>query len=106
MTTYDKEQHLEILGATNSDLVLQTDAVKCKVCGLGDVKPVKSEKESASFMIYTRDGTLIGTHIESRCNNRTLPCRAGHYHGYVTMGESGNPDKPKCYAEFALKNKS
>ena len=105
MTTYDEELHLEILGATNSDLVLQTDAVKCKVCGLGDVKPVKSEKESDSFMIYTRDGTLIGTHIESRCNNRTLPCRAGHYHGYVTMGEIGNPDKPKCYAEFALKNK-
>ena len=56
-------------------------------------------------MIYTRDGTLLGQHVESRCNNRLKPCRAGHYYGYVSLGEKANPSKPKCYDKFALKNK-
>jgi hypothetical protein len=97
MTGNDEDYDLEILGADSSDIVLETDATKCKVCKIGDVKLVKNEKEAEKFMIYTRDGTLIGCHKEYRCDNRTLSCRAGHYYGYVSLGES--------YEWFALKKK-
>ena len=32
-----------------------------------------------------------------RCNNRSLPCRAGHFYGFVKKGET------KCYEKDALK---
>lgn len=104
MADKDKDCDLERLGASRSDIVLETDATKCKVCKIGDVKFVKNEK-AETFMIYTRDGTLIGSHQEYRCNNRTLPCRAGHYYGYVSLGENGNVDRPRCYENLALKKK-
>ena len=101
----NEEVDMEALGAEPSGIVLETDVVKCKVCGVGKVTPVKNDKASDKFMLYTRDGTLVATHIESRCNNRSLPCRAGHYYGYVSLGEKGNMDRPKCYEKYALKKK-
>ena len=100
-----EELILEILGAETSGIILETDAVKCKVCKLGNVIPVKNDKAADKFMIYTRDGTQTATHIESRCNNRSTPCRAGHFYGYVSLGEKGNIERPKCYEKFALKTK-
>lgn len=101
----DKDFELEALGGESHGIVLETDVSKCKVCGVGDVVAVKNEKLPDKFMIYTRDGTVIASHREYRCNNRTLPCRAGHYYGYVSLGEKGNVDKPKCYEKYALKRK-
>ena len=88
----------------NGAIFLKTNTSKCKVCNVGSVAPVKNDKDRDKMIIYTRDGTLYATHVESRCNNRSLPCRAGHYYGYVTLGESGNVDKPRCYEKYALKN--
>ena len=105
MDPNDDAFELEILGAEISDIVLETNATICKVCGTGSVIAVKSNKEDDKFMIYTRDGTLLARHREHRCNNRSLPCRAGHYHGYVSLGEKANADKPRCYEKNVLKNK-
>ena len=101
----DDTFELEILGAEISDIILETNATICKVCGTGSVVSVNSNKEDDKFMIYTRDGTLLARHREHRCNNRSLPCRAGHYHGYVSLGEKTNADKPRCYEKYVLKNK-
>lgn len=101
----DDTFELEILGAEISDIILETNATICKVCGTGSVVSVNSNKEDDKFMIYTRDGTLLARHREHRCNNRSLPCRAGHYHGYVSLGEKANADKPRCYEKYVLKNK-
>lgn len=103
MTSEDID--LEALGAESSGIVLETDVFKCKVCGVGKVAPVKNDRASDKFMIYTRDGTVIAAHREYRCNNRSMPCRAGHYYGYVSIGEKGNINKPRCYEKFALKRK-
>ena len=97
-----KDDQLECYGSDRSDLILRTNETKCKVCKTGDVVPCKDMKEEDVFMIYTRDGTLTAKHLEYRGNNRRLPCRAGHYCGYVSMGEKGNDDKPRCYEKFAL----
>ena len=91
------------LDSEEVDLVLKTDADKCKVCKIGDVVPCYSSKENQTMIIYTREGTKIATHYEYRCNNRTKLCRAGHYYGYVTMGEKANTSKPRCYEYTALK---
>ena len=98
-----KDVELECYGSENSDIVLKTNTTKCKVCCTGDVVPCTDNKGDI-FMIYTRDGTRAGKHLEYRCNNRRLPCRAGHYYGYVSMGEKGNDEKPRCYEKLALKN--
>ena len=94
---------LESHGAANLDIILETNAKKCKVCKTGDVVRCSAKSED-TFMIYTRDGTVKAKHIESRCNNRHLPCRAGHYYGYVSLGEKANSDKPKCYDKHAFNN--
>ena len=94
---------LEMLGADESEITLQTNAKKCKVCKTGDVVPRLDDKEEERFMVYTRDGTMTAKHVEYRCNNRHLSCRAGHFYGYVTLGEKANPSKPRCYESFALK---
>ena len=60
-----EEVDTEALGAEPSGIVLKTDEVKCKVCGVGTVTPVKNDKASDKFMLYTQDGTLVATHIES-----------------------------------------
>ena len=98
-----KDDELECYGSDNSDIVLKTNATKCKVCCTGDVVPCTDNKEVDVFMIYTRDGTRTGKHLEYRCNNRRLPCRAGHYYGFVSMGEKGNDEKPRCYEKLAWK---
>ena len=85
--------------------MLQTDAERCKVCGTGDVTVVNRDRSEESFVIYTRDGTVSGVHKEYRCNNRKNSCRAGHYYGYVTLGEKSNSAKPRCYEREALKKK-
>ena len=103
---WNKKDDIEVekFGSNKSEIVLRTNAKKCKVCKTGDVVSCSGNKEEDTFMIYTRDGTLAAKHLEYRCNNRHLPCRAGHYHGYVSMGEKGNDEKPRCYEKFALKN--
>ena len=92
------ESDLEEIGGERTEIILKTNENKCRVCDLGDVVHVKRDKES--ILIYTREGTKIGTHEEYRCNNRALPCRAGHFYGYVSLG-----DQAKCYEVFALKKK-
>ena len=94
---------LEKYGAEKCDIILETNAQKCKVCQIGDVVRCSDKKEN-TFVIYTRDGTVNARHIEARCNNRLQACRAGHYHGYVSLGEKANPTKPRCYDKLALKN--
>ena len=91
------------LDSEEVDIVLKTDADKCKVCKIGDVVPCYSSKENQTMIIYTREGTKIATHYEYQCNNRTNLCRAGHYYGYVTMGEKANTSKARCYEYTALK---
>jgi hypothetical protein len=101
----EKDFDLEALGGECNDIVLETEFIKCKVCGTSDVVPVKNNKLPDKFMIYTRDGTVIASHREYRCNNREIPCRAGHFYGYVTLGEKGNVEKPRCYEKYALRKK-
>ena len=99
-----RDADLECFGSETSDLILKTTASKCLVCHTGDVVQSPDIKEDDIFMIYTRDGTLVAKHLEYRCNNRRLPCRAGHYYGFVSLGENGNEEKPRCYHKLALKN--
>ena len=73
-----RDADLECFGSETSDLILKTTASKCLVCHTGDVVQSPDIKEDDIFMIYTRDGTLVAKHLEYRCNNRRLPCRAGH----------------------------
>ena len=56
----------EWIGAQESDIVLQTDATKCKVCLVGDVIPDTKEKVPGRFVVYTRDGTMLASHIINR----------------------------------------
>ena len=53
----------EWIGAQESDLVLQTGATKCHVCLVGDVLPDTKEKVKDRFMVYTRDGTKLASHV-------------------------------------------
>ena len=78
-----EELEIEELNLENSDIRLSSSSVKCDICKTGNVVKVGRE---TSIVIYTRYGTRRGVHVEMRCNNRTLPCRAGHYHGYVKVG--------------------
>ena len=97
----DKE--VELIGTEEVNKILKSDATKCKVCSTGEVVPVnRPELEDECFIVYTRDGTMTATHMEYRCNNRSLPCRAGHFYGYVTVGSRGQEQK-LCYEKFALK---
>ena len=92
------------MDAEKSSIILKTDSRKCKVCKVGDEVLVKKDATTNdTFIVYTRDGTQLACHQEYRCTNRTLPCRAGHFYGYVSLGEKGNSEKPRCYEKFALK---
>ena len=95
---------LEIFGAEKSEIILATSVKNCKVCKTGDVVLCPDTKKEDTFMLYTRGGTRTAKHLEYRCNNRHLPCRAGHYFGYVSLGEKANSEKIRCYDKFALKN--
>ena len=54
------------LDSEEVDLVLKTDADKCKVCKIGDVVPCYSSKENQTMIIYTREGTKIATQIDTQ----------------------------------------
>ena len=89
--------------AAHPDIILKTNAKKCKVCKVGDVIPdPKGTKDSGKFVIYTRNGTYAASHQTYRCNNYSLPCRSGHFYGYVSVGEKNL--QSKCYEKLALKN--
>ena len=76
---------LETISVEPSDVCLSSSAQMCQVCGTGTVVRVGRHTD---LIIYTRSGTVRGVHEEMRCNNRTLPCRACHFHGYVKSGQS------------------
>ena len=65
----NSDDGFEMFGARKSDIILKTDSKKCKVCKTGDLVSRPNLKEDC-FMIYTRDGTVTGKHVEYRCNNR------------------------------------
>ena len=79
----EEELKLEQFDAEDSSIKLVSATVKCEVCKSGTV--VKVGRETA-LVIYTRSGTQKAVHVEMRCNNRSLPCRAGHYYGFVRNG--------------------
>ena len=79
------ELEIEYLGSEPSDICLSSTPVKCDVCKTGTVVQVGRD---ANMIIYTRNGTVRAKHEEKWCNNRTLPCRAGHYHGYIKTGQT------------------
>ena len=79
MTEFTKDDlDFETLLAEDSNIRLESSATTCEICKNGAVVRVGRE---TNLVIYTRCGTKRGTHIEMRCNNRSLPCRAGHYYG-------------------------
>ena len=82
------DAEIEQIGVEQLDVVLQSDVKVCKVCKVGDVvtQSTGEKKLGNGMLVYTRDGTFAVKHLEKRCNNRSLPCRAGHYYGYVSMG--------------------
>ena len=81
-----------------TDLILKTKLIKCPVCTIGDLVPVKREKES--ILVYGTKGTKLARHREHRCNNKNKfnPCRVGAFHGYIT--HDGN----KIYDPSCLKD--
>ena len=77
-----QELDIETQYADTSELRLESSHIQCQVCTTGYVVAVGRE---ANLVIYTRTGTKRGVHVEKRCNNRSLPCRAGHYYGYEKL---------------------
>ena len=90
-----EELEIEELNLETSNICLSSSSLNCDVCKTGNVVKVGRE---TSIVIYTRTGTKRGVHVEMRCNNRSLPCRAGHYHGYL------NVESAKHIQDDALKN--
>ena len=95
----EDELKLEVLDAETSSIRLASQYVKCEVCKTGTVVKVGRE---TTLVIYTRCGTENGVHVEMRCNNRSLPCRAGHYHGFVKDGTTKVMDDDVLKAEFLI----
>ena len=79
----EEELNLEQKDAEATNIKLVSTSVKCEVCKSGTVVKVGRE---TPLVIYTRFGTKKAVHVEMRCNNRSLPCRAGHYYGFVRNG--------------------
>ena len=82
-----------------SEIRLESSVSLCEVCKKGSVVPVGRETQ---MVLYTRSGTRRGVHIEKRCNNRSLPCRAGHYHGYVKTAEGKVIDNDALKKEYLV----
>ena len=80
----EEELKLESLELEPSNIQLSSSERKCDICKTGNVTKVGRE---AHIVLYTRSGTKKATHHEMRCNNRALPCRAGHYYGFVKDGK-------------------
>ena len=93
------ELKIESLELEQADIHLSSSYLKCTVCNTGDVVKVGRE---AHLVIYTRTGTKQGVHIEKRCNNRTLPCRAGHYYGYIKAGTTKVIDNDALQQDFLV----
>ena len=83
MEINEEELNLEQNDAEATTIKLVSTSVKCEVCKSGTVVKVGRE---TPLVIYTRFGTKKAVHVEMRCNNRALPCRAGHYYGFVRNG--------------------
>ena len=83
MEINQEELNLEQNDAEATTIKLVSTSVKCEVCKSGTVVKVGRETQ---LVIYTRFGTKKAVHVEMRCNNRALPCRAGHYYGFVRNG--------------------
>ena len=94
-----EELEIESFGSEPSDIRLSSAAVMCHVCKTGSVVQVGRE---ADMVIYTRHGTVTAKHLEKRCNNRTLPCRAGHYYGYTKTGHTKILDENGLKGEFLV----
>ena len=95
----EEELKLEQFDAEDSGIKLVSATVKCEVCKSGTV--VKVGRETA-LVIYTRSGTQKAVHVEMRCNNRSLPCRAGHYYGFVRNGTAKVIDSDALKGEFLV----
>ena len=93
------ELEVESLQLQPSDIRLSSSAVKCDICKIGKVVSVGRE---ANLVIYTRSGTYRGVHVEKRCNNRSTPCRARHYYGFVTTGSTKHIDEDALRQEFLI----
>ena len=78
-----EEIEIESLSVEQSDIVLSSSNATCSICKTGKVVSVGRETQ---IVIYTRFGTKKGMHVEKRCNNRLLSCRAGFYYGYHKVG--------------------
>ena len=74
---------IESLSVEQSDIVLSSSHETCSICKTGKVVSVGRETQ---IVIYTMFGTKKGMHMEKRCNNRLLSCRAGFYYGYHKVG--------------------
>ena len=94
-----QELDIETQYADTSELRLESSHIQCQVCKTGSVVAVGRE---ANLVIYTRTGTKRGVHVEKRCNNRSLPCRAGHYYGYVKTGEGKVIDSDALINEYLV----
>ena len=95
----EDELKLETLELVSSDINLSTTAIRCDVCKTGNVTNVGRE---ANIVIYTRSGTNKGVHHEKRCNNRALPCRAGHYYGFLRDGTTKIVEDDALQKEFLI----
>ena len=94
-----QEIEIENVCADASDIRLESSASLCEVCKKGSVVPVGRETQ---MVVYTRSGTRRGVHIEKRCNNRSLPYHAGHYHGYVKTAEGKIIDTDVLKKEYLV----
>ena len=94
-----QELDIETLCAVSSEIRLESSASVCQVCKTGSVVAVG---RGAHLVIYSRTGTKRGVLVEKRCNNRTLPCRAGHYYGYVKTNEGKVIDSDTLKHEYLV----
>ena len=92
-----EELDIEVISAEASSIQLESNATKCEVCVVGSVVSVG---RATTIVIYTRFGTKQGEHIEKRCNNRSLPCRAGHFYGYTKTSEGKIVDSDVLRNEY------
>ena len=95
----EEELKLEFIEAEESNIELASSATKCEVCKIGKVVKVGRQ---TPLVLYTRVGTKKGFHVEMRCNNRSLPCRVGHYFGYLKNGAVKVIDTDVLRKEFLI----
>ena len=97
---FSKEEiDIETLCADTSEIRLESSSSVCEVCKIGAVVPVGRETQ---LVLYTRSGTRRGVHVEKRCNNRSTPCRVGHYYGYVKTAEGKVIDSEVLKNDFLI----